>query len=133
MGILILLNKAPIIWYLKRQNTVETSMFGSEFIAMKTAVKMIEGLRYKLQMMGIKIDGSTNIFCNNKSVVTNTTRPKSTLKKKHNAIAYHCMHEAQAMGIVRIAHKDGEMNLSNVLTKSLPGPRLDELISYILY
>ena len=47
-GILILLNKAPITWYSKRQNTVETSMFGLEFIAMKTAVEMIEGLRYKL-------------------------------------------------------------------------------------
>ena len=59
-------------------------------------------------------------------------RPESRLKKKHNVIAYH-VHEAQAAGIVRIAHEDGEMNLSNVLTKSLPGPRLHELISYILY
>ena len=76
MGILILLNKALIIWYLKRQN-VETS----EFITMKTAVEMIEGLRYKLQMMGIKTDGSMNILCDNESVVMNTMRPKSTLKK----------------------------------------------------
>ena len=104
MGVLILLNKALIIWYSKRQNTVETLMFCSEFIAMKTAVEMIEGLRYKLQMMGIKIDGSTNVFCDNKSVVMNTMRPESTLKKKHNAIAYHHVREAQAMGIVRIAH-----------------------------
>ena len=133
MGILILLNKAPIIWYSKRQNTVETSTFGSEFIAMKTAVEMIEGLSYKLRMMGIEIDGSTNVFCDNESVVTNTTRPESTLKMKHNAIAYHHVHEPQAMGIVRIAHEDGEMNLSDVLTKSLHGPRLHELISYIWY
>ena len=48
-------------------------------------------------------------------------------------IAYHRVREAQAVGIVRIAHEDGEMNLSDVLTKSLPGPRLHELISYILY
>jgi hypothetical protein len=47
-GILIYLNKSPIMWYSKRQNTVETSSFGSEFVAMKTAVEMIEGLRYKL-------------------------------------------------------------------------------------
>ena len=37
-GVLILLNKALIIWYSKRQNTVETLMFGSEFIAMKSVV-----------------------------------------------------------------------------------------------
>ena len=132
-GILILLNKALIMWYWKRQNTVETSMFRSEFIAMKTAVEMVEGLRYKLRMMGIKVDGSTNVFYDNESVVKNTTRPKSTLKKKHNAIAYHRVREAQAAGVVRIAHEDGETNLADVLTKSLPGPRLHELISYILY
>jgi len=83
--------------------------------------------------MGIEIDVSTNVFCDNKSMVKNTTRPESMFKKKHNAIAYHCVHEAQAAGVVRIAHEDGETNLANVLTKSLPGPRLHELISYILY
>ena len=46
-GILIFLKCAPIIWYSKRQNTVETSTFGSEFIVMKTAVEPIESLRYK--------------------------------------------------------------------------------------
>ena len=38
-GYIIFVNKAPIIWYSKRQNTVETSTFGSEFIAMKTCVE----------------------------------------------------------------------------------------------
>jgi len=33
-GILIFCNMAPIIWYSKRQNTVETSTFGSEYIAL---------------------------------------------------------------------------------------------------
>jgi len=33
-GILIFLNRAPIMWFSKRQNTVETSTFGSEFLAM---------------------------------------------------------------------------------------------------
>jgi hypothetical protein len=48
-GILLFVNKAPITWYSKRQNTVETSTFSSEFIAMKVAVEMIEALRYKLR------------------------------------------------------------------------------------
>ena len=91
-------------------------------------LKKYKGLRYKLWMMGIEIDGLTSIFCDNGSMVTNTMRLESMLKKKHNAIAYHHVHEAQATGIVRIAHKDSETNLSNVLTKSLPGPRLHELI-----
>jgi hypothetical protein len=31
-GILIFVNNAPILWHSKRQNTVESSMVGSEFV-----------------------------------------------------------------------------------------------------
>jgi hypothetical protein len=47
-GIIIYVNMAPIVWYSKRQNTVETSTFGAEFIALRIAVELIESLRYKL-------------------------------------------------------------------------------------
>jgi hypothetical protein len=81
-GIVVFINVAPISWYSKRQNTIESSVFGSEFVALKIATDMNEALRYKLQMMGIPIMGPTNCFCDNKSVVTNATIPQSTLQKK---------------------------------------------------
>ena len=31
-------------WYSKKQNSVETSTFGSEFTALKTGIEMIKGL-----------------------------------------------------------------------------------------
>jgi len=97
-GIIIFLNCAPITWFSKAQSTVETSTFSSEFIAMRIMVEMLEAMRYKLHMFGIPIDGPTNVFCNNKSVMTNATIPTSTLKKKHNSIAYHRVREAVAAG-----------------------------------
>ena len=84
-------------------------------------------------MRGIEVDGPTNFFCDNKSVVKNTTRPESTLKKKHNAIAYHRTREAQAAGIVRIAKEDGETNLADLFTKLLAGPRLREFAGRIFW
>ena len=102
-GILIFINKAPIHWFSKRQSTVEASTFGAEFCAMKTAVEMIEALRYKLRMFGVPIEGPTNIMCDNEAVTKNTTIPESTLKKKHHSIAYHRCREAVAAGTVRIA------------------------------
>jgi hypothetical protein len=47
-GVLIFVNKAPVIWFSKRQNTVETSTFGLEFVAMKIATELLIGLQYKL-------------------------------------------------------------------------------------
>ncbi len=88
-GILIFLNRSPITWFSKAQNTVETSTFGSEFTALHISVELLESLHYKLRMFGVPIEGPSNTFCDNFSVVTNSTQPASTLKKKHNAIAYH--------------------------------------------
>ena len=132
-GVLIYINRALVTWYSKRQNTVESSTFGSEFIAMKTAIDLIESLRYKLRMMGIPVDGGTNVFCDNEAVVTNSTKPESTLKKKHNSIAYHRVREALAAGIARIAKEPGETNLADGLTKCLPGPRLRQIFGQILW
>jgi hypothetical protein len=95
-GILIYVQKTPIIWYSKQQNTVKSSTFGSEFIAMKTAVEQVEALCYKLRMMGVPIDGPASIYCDNQSVFKNASRPESVCNKKHNSIAYHGTREAQA-------------------------------------
>jgi hypothetical protein len=90
-GVLIFLNRAPILWYSKKQNSVETSTFGSEFIALKTGVEMIKGLRYKLRMMGIPIDGHAHVRVDSMSVVKNTSVPESTLKKKKRGSGLkHC-------------------------------------------
>ena len=51
-------------------------------------------------MMGMPLDGEMNVFSNNESVFKNSTLPESTLKKKHNSIAYHSTHEAQATKII---------------------------------
>ena len=132
-GILIYVNCAPVIWFSKRQNTVEASTFSSEFIALKIAIELIESLRYKLRMFGIPIDNSTVIFCDNEAVVQNSTRPESTLKKKHVSIAYHRCREAQAAGYVRIGFIKGMENLADLLTKTLPGPRLQQLMEFVFH
>ena len=117
-GIIVYVNNAPIIWYSKRQNTVESSSFGSELVALRIATDMIEALRYKLRCFGIPIDGPAEVLCDNKSVVTNATVPASVLNKRHNAICYHRVREAQAAMIIRTGWIPGDLNLSDILTKT---------------
>ena len=40
-GFIVFLNNAPIYWSSKKQNSVETSTFGSEFVAMKQATEYL--------------------------------------------------------------------------------------------
>lgn len=132
-GILIFINRAPISWYSKRQNTVESSTFGSEFIAMKTAVEMLQALRYKLRWFGVPIDGPVNVFGDNESVINSSQKPEVTLSKKHNGIAYHKVREAVAAGIIRVAYVHTTLNLADLLTKPLARTQRNILLDYFIY
>jgi hypothetical protein len=111
---------------------VETSTFGSEFVAMRTAVEQIQALRLKLRWFGIPMEIPANVFCDNNSVVTSATQPEVTLQKKHNGIAYHKCREAVASDIIRVAHWPGDINFADLLTKPLPCDRRIKLLNDIL-
>ena len=133
-GILIYCNNAPILWYSKRQNTVESSSFGSEYVALRICTEMVEGLRYKLKCFGVPLDGPADVYCDNKSVVTNSSVPASTLNKRHNAICYHKVREAQAAGTIRVGWIEGTHNLADLFTKTtMPGNVRQALVNSIFH
>ena len=91
-------------------------------------------MRYKLRMMGVPIDGPTYTYCDNQSVVSNTSNPESMLKKKSNSIAYHAAREAVAMGEMLITYVPTNNNIADLMTKVLPGgEKRDRLIEGIMW
>ena len=48
---------------------------------MRIAIELIEGLRYKLRVFGVPIDGPCNVLCDNESVVKNVKRPEVHARK----------------------------------------------------
>ena len=132
-GVLIFCGMAPIIFYSKKQGSIETSSFGSELSAMKTAFELIEGLRYKLRMMGVPLEGPTHILADNMSVIHNVSNPVSQLKKKSLSIAYHYCRERAAAGVASVVYVKTQDNLADMLTKSQPGPVRKRLAEMVLY
>ena len=78
-GVIIFLNSSPIIWYSKRRNTVESYTFGSEMVAMKQAMDMIEGLIYKLRMFSIPVEREARVMCDNMAAVKSGSNPDARL------------------------------------------------------
>ena len=132
-GFVIFMNRAPVIIYSKRQNTVEASTFSSEFIAMKACIEHITALRFKLRMFGVPVIDSTKILCDNESVVKNSTILSSTLNKKHSSIAYHSVRWHVAAGVVKIAWISTDYNLADPLTKRLCAEKRDALFGEWTY
>jgi hypothetical protein len=132
-GILHFINQTPILWFAKKQATVETATYGSEFMVARQAVEQILDLRYTLHMMGIPIDGPSWLFGDNQSVITSSTIPTSTLNRRHNALSYHRVRECIAMKIIYYLHVAGINNPSDVLTKFLGYAKLRPLIQPLLF
>lgn len=116
-GILHLLNQTPIDWYSKRQATVETATYGSEFVAARICTDQVIDLRTTLRYLGVPIKGKSYMFGDNQSVINNATIPHSALKKRHNALSYHRVREAIAAHILTFLKIDGKKNPSDVLSK----------------
>ena len=72
-GYMIFFNMALIDWLSKKQATAENPFFGSEFVAMTHGVETLCGLRYKLRMMGVHVDGPTYVYGDNMSMIFNTS------------------------------------------------------------
>ena len=125
-------NQTPTEWYSKKQATVETATYSSEFVAAKTATEQITVLRYTLRYLGVHIKSKSYMFGNNRSVVTSATLPYSTLSKRHNILVFHRVREAIAANIIDFHWIQSEYNLSDMLSKHWEHTKIFPMIQKLL-
>jgi hypothetical protein len=101
---------------------------------MKNGIETCIGLCYKLRIRGVALSGPTFVYGDNMSVVHNTQRPESVLKKKSNSIFYHEVRESSAMGESIIGHVPSVDNPADICTKFVPGgQKRNHLIRLLLH
>ena len=132
-GVLHLMNGTPIDWFSKRQDTVETATYGSEFVAARIATEQIIDMRTTLRYLGVPIQGKSYMFGDNQSVITSSTIPHSRLSKRHNALSYHRVREAIVAGIIKFFHIDGKENPADILSKHCGYPQLWPHVQPLLF
>ena len=121
------MNIGLVQWFSQKQSTVELSVFGAEFVVMKQGIDALKGLRYKLRMIGISTSDPSNIHEENMSVVSNTSRPESVLRKKSILVCHHVICESVAVGESLV------LNVTDLIRRVLHGHRQKHLVSNILY
>ena len=84
-------------------------------------------------MMGVNTNVPTYIYGDNMSVINNTSKPESCLKKKSNRICYHFVGEAVAARGCLTTHTPMLKNFADLLTKVMLGREQRELLSDVLY
>ncbi len=116
-GVLHMLNATPIDWYSKKQATVETATYGSEFVAAQICVEQIIDLRNTLRYLGVPIRDQSYMFGDNESVVNSSSVPHSKLHKRHTALSFHHVREAVASKYVGFYFLPCADNPADVLSK----------------
>jgi hypothetical protein len=116
-AILHFLNQTPMDWYLKKQATVETATFSSEFITARNTIDQIVNLQMTLCYLSIPIQEKSYIFRDNKTIIDASSTPHAKLHKRHNALSFHRVREAVASKYVMIFHLPGEYNPADILSK----------------
>ena len=131
-GCLHSVNKTAVDWYSKKQATVETATYGSEFVAAKTATEQIMDIRQRLRYLGAPISTKSVLFGDNRSVVTSTTLAHSTLTKRHNVLAFHRVREAIARKLMAFYWIQSAYNLTDMLSKHWDHPTVYPMILKLL-
>jgi hypothetical protein len=132
-AILHFLNQTSMDWYSRKQATVETATFGSEFIAARTTIDQIIDLRTTLRYLGIPIQEKSYIFGDNKTVINASSTPHAKLHKRHNALSFHHVREAVASKYVTIFHLPGEYNPADILSKNWAYALVWQTINALLF
>ena len=118
-GIIGFVGSTPVVARSTRQSSVQTSTYGAELTAAKTATEEIIQVRYFLRSMGVLVNEATPLFIDNEGVVLNTTNPLSSLNKKALALAYHSVREHQHGGVISVRKIGTDDNYADPFTKPL--------------
>ena len=120
-------------YFSKKQATVETATYGSEFVAARTAVDQIEDIRMTFRYLGVPVEGKTRLFGGNQSVVISGTVPQSALKKRHSLLSYHRVREAIASEMISFHHLPGDSNPADILSKHWGMSQVWNMLRLILF
>jgi hypothetical protein len=132
-GILHLVNQTPVDWYSKKQATVETATYGSEFVAARTCVEQIIDLRNTLRYLGVPLREHSYMFGDNKSVIDSSVHVHAKLHKRHNMLSFHRVREAVASGMIKFHFIPGEINPADILSKHWGYVQIWEQLRAILF
>jgi hypothetical protein len=132
-GILHLVNGTPFDWYSKKQNTVETATYGSEFVAARTAAEQIIANHATLRYLGVPIIGPAFLFGDNRSVVVSGSIPQSKLNKRHVFLSFHRVRETIAAKILRFIWIDTGANPADILSKHWAHHKVADHLHHLLF
>ena len=132
-GLIVYVGRTPVVWFAKRQTSIQSLTYGEEFMAGRTAYEEAIAMKYMLHCLCCKLNGRTLLPGDNLGMLQSSSWADSCLKKKHVSLSYHKMHECVSTGIINPCKVDTKYNTSDFLTKSLTNLEGDSYHSGVFF
>ena len=118
-----------VTWRSKKQDVVARSSAEAEFRAMALGMCELLWLKIILDDLGIKRKKPMDLYCDNKSAISIAHNPVQHDRTKHVEIDRHFIKEKLVDGTLNLPYIRSEDQIADMLTKSLPTQRFQELTS----
>lgn len=131
-GYCVFLGDVPISWTAKKQHTVARSSTEAEYRALASTTTKVLWIRNMLKELLIPQPSPTIIYCDNISAISLAYNPVLHAKTKHIEIDCHFTRNCIRDHHVKISYIPSKQQLADVLTKSLPPARFQQILTKLM-
>ena len=129
-GYVYQLGESTFSWRARKQKSVATSTCEAEYMALSSATKQFVWIARGLHQL-ISKDIPMTLSTDNISAIDLAHNPRLNDATKHIDINSHNVREKVEDRTLKLLHVSSDKNLADILTKSLPKPRLSHLCTCI--
>ena len=126
-GCVLTVNGAVVLWLCKKQSVVSLSTMEAEFISASQAGRELLGTKELLSELKLQVREPMPMWIDNQAPIKHLGLEKSTSSAKHVDILFKfiCHHTQEGTVVPRFVRSEDMVD--DILTKSLPAPRMEEL------
>ena len=116
-----------VFWSCKKQSGVSLSTMKAEFIAASQAVRELLGMKGLFDELKLNVIKPMPMWMDSQAAIKQIESEKSTSSAKHVGIKFKFICNYAKDGIVAPRFVKSQDMMADILTKSLPAPRMEEL------
>lgn len=126
---IVFLGDSPVSWRTKKQDAVALSSAEAEYRAMSDTVKELKWMKGLFLSFGVSHPEPMRLFCDSKSALYIASNPVFHERTKHIERNCHHVRDVLKAKLISTEHVSSRNQLADILTKSLPRPLFEELLS----
>ncbi|KAL4123438.1 hypothetical protein QTP88_015616 [Uroleucon formosanum] len=126
-GFIFMMGDGIVAWCSQRQKSVVLSTTEAEYIALSQLIQELTWLTLLINDL-LETQGDTPVlYADNQSAIKLVKIPEYHKRTKHIDVRYHYIREKFSEGMFSLEYVPSKEQLADILTKSIPQPRFQEL------